>query len=153
MSTENQHAALQVIIPKCDCGTPAPKRCSDIWSEHTLTPCHAPLCMNGCKTHRHEPGSMGYSATMKGRTRYAGDEPDDSGLLEWLKSRYRAIFWSAQKKADLVYKEVCSSFAPPAPWPYLQLQVGSRLFESRGPNGIVEVTNTGFSEHLGRTGL
>ena len=146
-------SSVSSVPAHCDCGAEAPLRCVDIWSENTLIPCHAPLCKNGCTQHRHAVGTMGYPAAMKGRTRYAGDEPDDAGLWEWLKSRYRAIFWSAQKKADLVYVEVCSSFAPPAPWPYLQLQVGSRLFESRGPDGMVEVTGVGFSEQLKGTGL
>ena len=89
---------------------------------------------------------MGYPGQMKGKTRYTGDEPDEDGFIEWVKSRYRAFFWGAQKKADLVYTEVCAGFPPPAPWPYLQLQIGYRIFESQGPKGMVEVAE--YSERL-----
>lgn len=134
----------------CDCGKVTSFRCDEIWSATTLVPCRGPLCANGCKSHRHQAGTMGYSAQMKGSTRYAGDEPDDDGFWEWLKSRYREIFWSAPRKAQQVYKEICTSFAPPAPWPYLQLQVGRRCFESRGPEGMFEVEE--YSDAVKRNG-
>lgn len=135
-------------IPTCDCGKETSTTCGEIWPPVTLVLCTAPLCSTSCKVHRHQPGSMGYPATMKGFARYGGDEPDDMGLWAWLASRYRAIFWSANRKAQNVYAEICAAFPAPAPWPQLQLQMGQRLFESRGPAGMVEVEK--FSEAIQR---
>ncbi len=123
----------------CDCGKLTTNTCGEIWPPVTLVLCTKPLCGTGCKVHRHEAGSMGYPGTMKGFARYQGDEPDDDGIWEWAKSRCRALFWGAPRKAQNTYDEICAAFPAPAPWPQLQLQIGRRLFESRGPLGMVEV--------------
>ncbi len=123
----------------CLCGRPARHTCGDIWPPVTLTLCPLPLCDTGCKVHRHAPGTMGYPGQMRGITQYEGDTPNGDGLWEWLKSRYRTFFWSDLRKAQETYAEVCANFAPPAPWPYLQLQIGRKVFESFGPDGVREM--------------
>lgn len=84
---------------------------------------------------------MGYP-DMKGTTQYGGDEPDGDGLWEWLKSRWRALTWSPLRKAQGTYAEICANIPPPAPWPFVQLLVGTKRFEcSGGKVKEVEVFN------------
>jgi hypothetical protein len=143
--------SLTVVPTLCGCGKETTIKCSELQSPNTLVPCHAPLCKPACPGHRHDAGTMGYPGLMRGRAYYSGDEPDEMGFIKWVQSRCRAIFWSAERKAAQSYKEVCDAFPPPAPWPYLQLQVGLRKFEARGPLGMVEVEN--WTEHIGANRL
>lgn len=138
--------AFKVIHNKCLCGRVATLKCHEIWSANTLVPCNEWLCANGCTRHRHAAGSMGYPGTMKGRTHWVGIAPDSDGIIAWLKAWWQRNFWSAQQKADLVWREQQEHFPPPAPWPHIQLFIGDRLFEAKGPDGMREVTK--FSEEL-----
>lgn len=120
-------------VSKCACGKSTSSFCYQLWSPNSLTPCYEPLCSAtpACTSHRHAPGTMGYPS-WSSATQYKGDEPDGEGFWEWLKSRCREWFWSDLKKAQSTYEEVCANFPPPAPWPWIQLQIKWRTFECRG---------------------
>lgn len=134
VSEDEQHD----VYDRCNCGRITTFKCCELWAPGTLTPCRAPLCATTCPSHRHQPGTMGYVGWV-GRTDYKGDKPDGPGLLNWLKSRWRFLFWSPQRKAQDVLDTQAKTFAPPAPLPRLMLEVHGTVFESRGTL-MVDVT-------------
>jgi len=123
---------------KCTCGKEANHLCHEVWAAPGLVPCNGPICANGCTGHRHQPGTMGYPGQLKGATTWYRYEADGPGLWNWLKALWATLFWSAQRKADKAWAEQLAYFPPPAPYPFLQLVVGFRRFESRGEK-MVEV--------------
>ncbi|TAL42334.1 MAG: hypothetical protein EPN91_08120 [Salinibacterium sp.] len=119
-------------ILTCTCGRITTFRCSELWPHEGLVPCSAPYCgMPNCG-HRHEPGTMGYPRYERGSAEYLGDAPDGPGVWQWVLSRWRALTWSPQRKAQHVWNGMKKRFPPPAPVPPLVLRVGNVYFTPFG---------------------
>ena len=117
------------LIAHCACGKPARGTCYEVNAKPPMQPCLIPICAADCKSHRHQPNTMGYmTLTITGH--YSGFEPDESGLLEALRCWGRHWFWSNQRKAQHEWDQVRSSMPPPAPLPAFYFRVGRQMFRA-----------------------
>lgn len=104
-------------VGTCACGKSTTIRCHEEWLHTGMLPCKNWLCNSGCQVHRHQPGTMGYANFERVTADYVRDEPNNTGLREWLRSWWRNTFWSNQKKAQFVWDRFKVQTRPPTPLP------------------------------------
>lgn len=119
-------------ILKCACGKVTTFVCHELWPHDGLVPCGEPLCEPTCALHRHAAGTMGFPVWNAGSADYMGDSPDGDGLFDWLKSAYRTLFWSKQRKAQHAWNGMMLKIHPPAPLPPFVLRFGNTSFAAFG---------------------
>lgn len=105
------------LAGRCGCGKLTSIRCHELWAPNGMRPCNNWLCSPACPGHHHEPGTMGYANIERVSAEYLGDEPDGPGLWELLKSAWRTVFWSDQRKAQFVWDRFRLQVPSPAPLP------------------------------------
>lgn len=135
---------LEDYVRQCACGRKTVLKCHQLWAAPGLIPCNEPICelVGNCKEHRHGNGTMGYITWTKISADYVKDEPDVDTLVERLKSLWRNLFWSNQRKAQRVWDGYKLSVPPPAPLPpnkCFRLSFGKEVYVNVEDKMILEV--------------